>query len=293
MQKLDHCPVCGSGELATSAPIQDHMVSKEFFTLSTCHRCSHKFTNPRVLESEIGPYYDSPDYISHTNSNSGLFAQVYQRLRNINLGRKYRLVSRYAPSEKSLLDIGCGTGAFLHYLTTKGFSVQGVEINNGARQLASQWGQVFERVEEFSDPFDLITMWHVLEHIYDLNAFFRNLPLKKNGVLFVAVPNHQSYDANQYGEHWAAWDVPIHIHHFSQESIAAMADIHGFTLEQTVPMTLDSYYVSLLSEQFKRGGEKRALSDWFNAFSTGWKSNRRARTSSQYSSLIYVLRKKN
>lgn len=291
MQELKNCPVCGKSDLVQSAPIEDHMVSKERFTLSTCASCSHKFTNPRIDEEHIGPYYNSPDYISHTNASKGLFAQVYQKLRNINLSRKHRLVSSYMKGGHEVLDIGCGTGAFMGYLRNKGFTVEGVEINEGARAIASQYGEVHSKLSEVQHRFNTVTMWHVLEHVYDLDVFFDELPLNSKGVLFVAVPNHESFDALHYGTYWAAWDVPIHIHHFSQASVQSMAHARGFTLERIVPMTFDSYYVSLLSEQFKRGAAQRSLSDWFNALRIGWNSNRRARKSGEYSSLIYVLRK--
>jgi 2-polyprenyl-3-methyl-5-hydroxy-6-metoxy-1,4-benzoquinol methylase len=290
MEKLNHCPVCKGTTLVPLGEFKDHMVSKELFELSKCGACSHVFTNPRIEESNIGPYYDSPDYISHTDDNRGLFAQLYQRLREVNLKRKRSLVKKFAQGG-SLLDIGCGTGQFLHFMLDSGFSAAGVEVNEGARKKASSRASVASSISEIEGDFETITMWHVLEHVYDLDALFAFFNSNLKGHAIIAVPNHESHDALHYGSNWAAWDVPIHVHHFNKNSLAVLAENHGFEIAHIEPMKLDSYYISLLSEQFKAGRNQRTVGDWIRGFVQGALSNAKA-GSNNTSSLIYVLRKK-
>ena len=106
------------------------------------------------------------------------------------------------------------------------------------------------------------------------------------GRLIIAVPNFKSEDAKYYKEFWAAFDVPRHLWHFSQQSIHTLFLTERMLVEKTIPMKYDSYYVSLLSEKYKNG-----KTNFMSAFYRGFISNWRARTSSEYSSLIYVIKK--
>jgi len=138
--------------------------------------------------------------------------------------------------------------------------------------------------------FDAITLWHVLEHVHDLTGYvarFHEL-LTENGRLFIAVPNHQSYDASAYGQHWAAYDVPRHLYHFSPESIRRLFEDRGFVVHTHKPMLFDSYYVSLLSSKYKNG-----KTNWIGAAFTATLSNLLALFNTRKcSSVIYVIRKK-
>lgn len=269
----------------------DFSVSKEVFKVQLCEQCGHRFTSPLPAEDKIGPYYDSPDYISHTNDGSTFFGKVYQRLRDVNMSRKHKLVGSYTQGTQHL-DYGCGTGTFLEYMLRKGYSSEGVEVNEGARAMAGQFGSVFSSIEGCTKTYDAITLWHVLEHVYDLDqmmdAFHKRL--QGDGALFIAVPNPNSPDAKHYKEFWAAWDIPIHAHHFSKASIEALAGRTGFTLKAVHPMKLDAYYISLLSEQYSSGRSSKSIGHWIKGALQGWMSNLKAGNTNT-SSLIYVLKK--
>ncbi|MGB1183517.1 MAG: class I SAM-dependent methyltransferase [Schleiferiaceae bacterium] len=245
------------------------------------------FTNERIVEEQIGPYYDNPDYISHTDDQKGLFSKVYQTLRQVNLRRKLSYVADFTTTGR-VLDYGCGTGQFLEALQLANHEASGVEINSSAREKAARFGAVSEDISGVGGDLDVITMWHVMEHVYDLHGLvqeFKNR-LKKGGALIIAVPNPESPDAAHYGEHWAAWDVPIHAHHFTKKSMQSFLSAHDFKLHDIIPMDMDAYYISLLSEQYKDGASKKSLKHWLNAVNQGFKSNSKAGKENT-SSLIY------
>lgn len=291
MLNRKECPVCHSASFSTEREVMDFSVSKEVFKVQLCEQCGHRFTSPLPSEDNIGPYYESPDYISHTNDGSSFFGKVYQQLRDVNMSRKHKLVSSYTQGAQHL-DYGCGTGTFLEYMLRKGYSSEGVEINEGARAMAGAFGSVYSSIDGCKNTYDAITLWHVLEHVYDLDqmmaAFHKRL--QNDGALFVAVPNPNSPDAKHYKEFWAAWDIPIHAHHFSKSSIEALAGRTGFTLKAVHPMKLDAYYISLLSEQYKSGRSSKSVVHWINGALQGWISNLKAGNKNT-SSLIYVLKK--
>lgn len=247
-------------------------------------------TAPKPSEADLPSYYESQDYISHTDGKRGWFEKVYQVVKGITLSRKQKLLHSYSPSRGSVLDIGSGTGEFVAYLNKHKWQAQGMEPNENARALSQQKGvATASSLEEVTMSFDVITMWHVLEHVYDVKEQISWLKkhLSQDGYLFIAVPNFESQDAKHYKEHWAAYDVPRHLSHFSQKAIQLLFKEQGFEFVKTHPMKFDAYYVSLLSEKYKTGKMK-----FLSAGLQGWKSNRAARRSGEYSSLVYVLRHK-
>jgi 2-polyprenyl-3-methyl-5-hydroxy-6-metoxy-1,4-benzoquinol methylase len=289
-EELRHCPACLGNEISFQQTVKDHSTSKENFDIWSCNDCGHLFTNPRVKEGSVGPYYDNPDYISHTDDATSVFAKVYQILRGINLNWKHGYVAKYAQG-KSLLDYGCGTGQFLEKMVQKGYSVQGVEINDGARAKASSFGKVFRAIEDVKGPVDAITMWHVLEHVYNLDHLLEAFKdkMSDNATLIIAVPNPESYDAKHYGVHWAAWDIPIHVHHFTKNSMKTAVERNGFKLQKVLPMSLDSYYISLISEQYKEAAPAKKLKHWLHGLIQGTISNIKGGKDNK-SSLIYVFK---
>ena len=289
-EELTHCPACLKKDISFYQSVKDFSTSKEIFDIWSCGHCSHLFTNPRVKEDLVGPYYDNPDYISHTDDDTSVFAKVYQFLREINLNWKHGHVQKYAEG-KSLLDYGCGTGQFMQKMASKGYEVQGVEINEGAREKASKFGSVYSAVSEVKDRVDAITMWHVLEHVYNLDELLQAFKskLKNNGTLLIAVPNPESHDAQHYGVHWAAWDIPIHVHHFTKKSMKTALERNGFELQEVLPMSLDSYYISLISEQYKEGAPTKRTRHWLKGLVRGTISNIKGGKNNK-SSLIYVFK---
>ena len=299
MENLKNCPVCGSEGMAPYLSCTDHTVSQQEFTVQKCGSCGFLFTNPRPDSKEIGPYYESKDYISHTNSKAGLFNKVYQTIRNVAIKQKINLIWSLSPAANlvdgklSILDIGCGTGEFLAGCRNAGWVTKGIEPGDSARNMAIQNHKLDVKGEAelntTTEKFDVITMWHVLEHVHNLNERVEQLNrlLKETGVLIIAVPNHTSFDAAQFGKHWAAWDVPRHLYHFSPSSLKNLLHKHGFQHVRSFPMKFDAYYVSLLSTGY-RDGKKSAL----RGFLSGYKSNSKAKSDPEkYSSVIYAFKK--
>ena len=267
--------------------VKDFTVSGEYFKLDKCDQCGLVFTNPRPLSSELGKYYQSADYVSHTNKGNNPINIIYKIARTQTLRWKYNLIKKFDPT--SLLDYGCGTGHFLSYCNNKGLDVYGFEPDDKARDIARQ--QVGKTVESdiqlLNHTYEVITLWHVLEHVSQLSNVMQWLKekLSGSGRLVIALPNHESYDAKLFKEHWAALDVPRHLYHFSKDSFKELTNKYGFCIESIHPMKLDSYYVSLLSNRYKFNRLKP-----FKSFITGLKSNTYAKKEMNYSSLIYVLK---
>jgi SAM-dependent methyltransferase len=259
---LNRCLVCNGQKLVKKIDCIDHSTSKEKFTLVSCETCNFTFTNPRPKDESLGEYYKSDMYISHTNNTKGLFNWMYQTVRNYAIGTKVTLLKSVKKSGTHL-DLGCGTGEFLNACKDAGFSTEGIEPSELARKQAIESFNLSisenTHLEQFqNNKFDSISMWHVLEHVSNLNDSIKdfNRILKSDGKIIIAVPNHKSWDANYYKEYWAAWDVPIHLWHFSKETIELLFNKNGFNLIKTKPMLFDSFYVSLLSEEFKTGKKK-------------------------------------
>lgn len=274
---------------STYVRCKDYLVSEELFDLKYHQELDMLVTTPQPLSDDLGAYYVSEEYISHTDTKKGLIPYLYQTVKQYALKQKVSLVSKLHVGKGSILDVGAGTGDFLATAKKAGWEVYGVEVNENARSIAEQKGIALETsLEGFSEQqFDVISLWHVLEHIQNLEETIAILErlLKPNGYLLIAVPNYKSFDASYYNEFWAAYDVPRHLWHFSQTSIPKL--FPGFKLLQTRPMYFDSFYVSLLSEKYKHG-----VSFSIRAFFIGFWSNFRAIRSGEYSSLIYCLQKK-
>ena len=291
MEKIN-CPLSEKKTvLKNYINVKDHSNTQEEFTIVSCETTNFLFTNPRPKESDIFKYYDFEDYISHTNKNSDFISKLYQKVRSYSIKRKYILISKIINSKK-ILDVGCGTGEFLNYMQMKGFKAFGVEIAKKARELSIKKHKLFVRDSLSSlneKNFDIITMWHVLEHVYDLDGYMKKIKylLNDKGILIIAVPNYKCYDQKFYGKHWAGWDVPLHLWHFDKESMLKLSKKYGFEISSIHPLYFDSFYVSLLSSKYKYNSSKLVQS-----FLIGLYSNLLAKyKTGEYSSLIYILKK--
>ena len=283
------CPSCGHQKTKLHAKVKDHFLTGENFVLVKCESCSLVFTENRPSIENIGNYYKSEDYVSHSSTKKGVVNRVYNMVRNYTLGKKVKLISSLTTGTH-LLDIGAGTGHFLKRAKDEGFTVLGLEPDADARRVANELNGVellpLESLSELGEGrFDVISMWHVLEHVYDLNTELESIlsTLKDKGVFVVAVPNYTSYDATHYKSFWAAYDVPRHLYHFEPKTIISLVESKGLKFEKMLPMKFDSYYVSMLSEKYKGGSI-------INAFRIGLLSNMKAKNGT-YSSQIYVFRK--
>lgn len=272
--------------------VKDHSVSGEEFKLLVSEEFGFLETHPQPTLDKLAEYYNSEDYISHTDTKRNLLELAYHVARTISLKRKMKLINSFNSEEKNLLDVGCGTGDFLQFAQKFNWTVTGIEPNLEARKIANSKtnNSVYNIEQLLSFPkqsFDIITLWHVLEHLPNLKEHVSILKslLKENGTLLIAVPNYNSYDAKYYKNFWAAFDVPRHLWHFNQDSISKLFSMENMNVAKTLPMKFDSFYVSLLSEKYKSG-----WMNIFNAFRIGFISNLKASGSGEYSSLIYVIK---
>ena len=269
--------------------VKDYTVSNETFGLYYDDKYDMLTTFPKPNATDLPRYYESGDYISHSDKKSGLFSMMYQFVRGFTLKNKLEIIEKFQPNKGNLLDIGAGTGHFGALAKEKIWTVTGIEPNEGARKVAEGKGISFaENVSNLQDhSFDVITMWHVLEHVPNLDEQIMQLKriLKPEGTLIIAVPNFRSYDAQHYKHFWAGYDVPRHLWHFSKKSISRLFREKNMKVIKTIPMKWDAFYVSLLSEKYKNGNM-----NFFKAIYIGWKSNRKAKQNLEYSSLIYVLK---
>ena len=267
----------------------DHSVSKETFDLYYDQDLDMLITSPQPSPESLGKYYESTDYISHTDSKRSLFEKAYHFVKGIALKNKLNLINNCSATKGNLLDIGAGTGDFLLTAKQNGWNTIGVEPSEKAKGIAINKGiQFSDSTQELeSHSFDVITMWHVLEHVPNLEIQIKELKrlVKPNGTIIIAVPNYKSYDANYYGKFWAAFDVPIHFWHFSKKAIQLLFEKENLKLEKVLPMKFDSFYVSLLSEKYKNGKMNYLKAIWI-----GLVSNWKAKSSLEYSSHIYVLK---
>lgn len=268
--------------------VQDYSVSKEMFQLLHDPVFDLLITFPQPDATHLPKYYESEDYISHTDSKRSLFEKAYHWVKKIALKSKLDLINKSQSAKGSLLDIGAGTGDFLALAKKNGWNTTGVEPNEKAKAIAINKGVHFVANTELlpSHSFDVITMWHVLEHVPDLDKQLKELKrlLKPNGTILIAVPNFNSFDAKYYGKFWAAFDVPRHLWHFSKTSIQRLFAQEKMALQKIIPMPFDSFYVSLLSEKYKTGKMNYIL-----AFFIGWRSNWKAKQNREHSSHIYVI----
>ena len=266
----------------------DYSVSKEEFALLHNEELDMLITHPQPSLEKLPSYYESVDYISHTDGNKSLFEKMYQFVKGIALKNKLKLINSQSAKGR-ILDIGAGVGDFLSVCKNDGWETVGIEPSEKAKTIAKGKGVTFvEHLSELEDhSFDIITMWHVLEHVPDLENQIKELKrlIKPNGTIIIAVPNFNSFDANYYGKYWAAFDVPIHLWHFSKTAIKKLFAVENLELVNVLPMKFDSFYVSLLSEKYKTG-----KMNYIKAFFVGWKSNRYGSKNSEYSSHIYVLK---
>jgi 2-polyprenyl-3-methyl-5-hydroxy-6-metoxy-1,4-benzoquinol methylase len=269
--------------------VKDYSVSQETFDLYHDQDLDMLITHPQPSLDILGKYYESADYISHTDSKRSLFEKAYHFVKNIALKNKLNLINTHQPSKGLILDIGAGTGDFLSVAQNDGWKTIGVEPSEKAKTIAINKGVSFvEKTSELeSHSFDVISMWHVLEHVPNLEEQLTELKrlLKPSGTLIVAVPNFKSFDAKHYGKFWAAYDVPIHFWHFSKSAIQKLFEKENMKLEKVLPMKFDSFYVSLLSEKYKTG-----KMNYIKAFFIGLQSNWKAKRNFEYSSHIYILK---
>jgi 2-polyprenyl-3-methyl-5-hydroxy-6-metoxy-1,4-benzoquinol methylase len=290
-EKLEICPSCNSKYISNHSIVKDLSISQESFALSLCKTCTLLFTNPRPTQEQITRFYESDNYISHVGNSTGFRALVYRLVRKYTLYQKHQLIKNFT-AKKSLLDYGSGTGSFLNYMLARGYAISGIEPHANAR--ANTPSTIVPFVKEklssatTSVKHDIITAWHVFEHVHELHSTIKGLrkALTDNGYMFVALPNHESPDAKYYKQYWAGYDVPRHLYHFDKQAFTHLVADSKLKVIKILPMHFDAYYVSMLSEQYQQHSIP-----FVRGLVQGYLSNRSASQSLNYSSLIYVLQK--
>ena len=295
-KQFSPCPICNKEDIASLLHTKDYSLTGEDFQIIQCSNCTLEYTDPAPSKEAIAPYYNFPSYISHTDTKEGLVNKMYHKVRNHTLTQKTNWVQSLFTGHKGhLLEVGAGTGAFADYMSKKGWKVTALEPDASSRQKAlDNYNLNILPIEELfhleSAKYEVITLWHVLEHVHDLNAYMKTFHglLKPNGRLIIAVPNYTSYDAGYYKKYWAAYDVPRHLYHFSPLSMHYLAKKHKMSIVQKLPMWFDSFYVSLLSEKYKQSG----VIGMMRAFFVGCISNLTALSNvDRGSSMIYEIKK--
>jgi 2-polyprenyl-3-methyl-5-hydroxy-6-metoxy-1,4-benzoquinol methylase len=267
--------------------LTDFLVSHETFQLFYDKEWDMLITQP--IPENLDSYYKSAAYKPHQHQSKSIFDKIYNYIRKRGYKYKLDIIKQYNPAAQSVLDYGTATGEFLHFLSKETFRVSGVEPNKNVRNIANQLleNKVMVSIDDSTNTYDVITLWHVLEHIPNIDEIIQKLKQKLNpkGIILVAVPNFKSFDAQYYQKHWAAYDVPRHLWHFSPKSVNKLFQKHRMAVIAQKPLYFDSFYVSLLSEKYKRG--RQCL---IKAFINGLRSNIKAKKSADYSSLIYVIK---
>lgn len=289
---MNNCPWCGTPTDNTVLELKDYFLSKEDFKIVECPHCGIRFTIPRPAPETIGKYYQSEEYYSHQQNNKGFIPKVYEFVKSFNIKHKTKLAIGDLPKGR-LLDIGCGVGDFLVRVQKEGWEVHGVEPSDDAKKIAeTRLGflpKAPTQYDLFEDgSFDVITMWHVLEHIDDLHFQTSEIIrlLKPSGRLIIALPNFQSFDCQYYKDKWAAWDVPRHLNHFAPDTLRTIMTSKGFQMIDTQKLIWDAYYISYMSERFLGHSLPLVRGAWI-----GLRSNLKARKNGLYSSLVYRFKK--
>ena len=296
---IDKCPLCGSVKIKPKFSCKDYLISGEEFDIYSCLQCEFLFTNNFPSNNSIGTYYNAPDYISHSDTKKGLINKLYHHVRKYMINKKMKFICKQLGKKTGrILDVGCGTGYFLDMAKRKGWETVGTEKNEQALNIAKERFGLYVKPEEHiykfpKNNFDVITLWHVLEHLEYLNEIMEKIYslLVSDGIVVIAVPNCSSYDAQHYKTYWAGYDTPRHLWHFTPKTMEFLANKFNFKIAYQKPMFFDSFYVSLLSEKYKRKNIVIALVKAFVIGSISniktWKKKGRDKGSA----MIYVLKK--
>ncbi len=291
MIHLKNCPVCGSKNIIHYIDTKDFFYSHDNFSLFKCNSCQLIFTNPYPEETNLSEYYKTEKYLSHNTQSINPITFLYKVVRKINIREKYAIVESFK-KEGNIIDIGCGTGELLNWFKKNNWKTIGVEPNDHARSIAQNIYHLDVKNIDYlkkktSKRFEVITMWHVLEHVPNVKERINSIKnlLADDGIVIIAVPNIVSFDALFYKEYWAGLDVPRHLYHFSSQSLKTLFEQFNMKIIREIPMKYDAFYVSWLSEKYKNNNFPL-----IRGILKGIKFNRKAKRNGEYSSKIYIIK---
>jgi 2-polyprenyl-3-methyl-5-hydroxy-6-metoxy-1,4-benzoquinol methylase len=288
MLNISHCQFCNCDDLKVYIQLKDYSISKEEYKILECTCCGLLQTTPQPQGLELSKYYQSDDYISHSDTKKDLLSSIYHFVRSYTLFQKRKWVFQYIKKGK-ILDYGCGTGYFMNVFQKGPIESDGLEIDDNARKLAEERNKkkVFQTINQVpNNTYQCITMWHVLEHVDHLSETIIEIKnrLTSNGYLIIAVPNPKSYDAKLYKNYWAAYDVPRHFYHFTSSVIHQIARKNNFKIIEEKSMYFDAIYISMLSEKYKGGSSIKGIIN-------GLISNIKGFVNNNTSSKVYILKR--
>jgi 2-polyprenyl-3-methyl-5-hydroxy-6-metoxy-1,4-benzoquinol methylase len=240
------CILCKTSE-------RELLIDKDGWTVYRCPTCGLGFLDPRPSESEIEGLYRS-DYFSE-RYDGGIDPDSPQYKKRLS-GEWHR--TKFIKSVKRsghLLDIGCGYGYFLDASRREGYKVHGLDVSEWAAQYAIEklgLSMTIGKIGDVNLPpqnFDIITMWHSLEHTPNPHMALQRAKswLKKDGILVIDVPNHEGTDARRIWHEWDGWSLPYHYWHFTSKSLKQLLSHHGFTV-----IKHKDYHSDVVKENLKR-----------------------------------------
>ena len=266
-----HCPLCGESELTVILTAQGmDNLTRQAFGIAKCSRCDLLITNPRPAASSMERFYEGGFYETHEKAIKRYLVNpamdVFQRIRLKN-------ISRFKKTG-SLLDVGSGKGKFLDIAARSGWEAWGIEPSQRSRTFVQKkhgvkvFGGKFEDVDIPDRYFDVVTMWHTLEHFYNPLEILERIrgKLKDDGILVVRVPNCDSWDFRLGKEKWFQLDVPRHLYHFSPKSLSLLFNKAGFQVFDTSTSSFEDNPMSTLQTMmsvigFKPGAIYRLLKE--------------------------------
>lgn len=244
--ELISCPICNGSKFQNFIKVKDRFsLSRiENFQLVKCN-CNFILLNPRPNSDEISNFYNHTDYDPHKKRNLSFYDIIYKLVQKIALKIKFSRIIKFK-KKGELLDIGGGQGEFAIYMQNKGFSSTLQDNFSNYKGILKFYSNIDKLKNKL---FDVISMWHVLEHIHDLEKLFIsiNTILKKNGILVIAVPNHDAIERISFHEKWAPYDAPRHLYHFNLFTLEKLLNKNGFEILKKYSMIQDSFYNILLS----------------------------------------------
>ena len=244
-----NCIICSSESTSPFLMINDRLANiKEDFQLVKCE-CGLVYLNPRPKFENIKKFYQSHEYDPHKNLKNNFRDKTYKIVQKLTLKWKHKIITSFITTG-ALLDIGGGRGAFAKFMKEKGWEVT-LQENFGKIDKRINGLHHIKKLEELdcSDKFDVITLWHSLEHIHDIHALFNKINkfLNPVGILLIAVPNINAPERKFYNKNWAPYDAPRHLYHFNLSSLTLLCSNYGYEIVQKFSLYQDTPYNILLS----------------------------------------------